>query len=229
MGRPRPVPRRAAIRHALTCPHPEERACSNSSAKPNGPARVSKDEDEHGTALNASRRIAALRGGGSVCAPVCAAMLLSMRAGAHGAFRKPSDSAGAKNQPAAVGNDRWSALPVSGLLFTGNGATPTCRAVSARGDSDRALGGIGPRGAGSPTYDHQRRGASANETRRQDGGCNSPRRPPPQIPMRFGGPACVMLEAQKKPPAGCPAGGRQLKSSREHQGTMSRWTRTRSP
>src|SRR5262249_27638392 len=36
-----------------------------------------------------------------------------------------------ENQPAAVGNDRWFALPVSGLLFTGNVATPTCRAVSA--------------------------------------------------------------------------------------------------
>src|SRR5262249_22525186 len=36
-----------------------------------------------------------------------------------------------ENQPAAVGNDRWSASPVSGLLFTGNAATPTCRAVSA--------------------------------------------------------------------------------------------------
>jgi len=33
----------------------------------------------------------------------------------------------------------------------------------------------------------------------------------------------------KKPPAGCPAGGGQLKSSHEHQGTMSRWTRMRSP
>src|SRR5207247_7016982 len=32
----------------------------------------------------------------------------------------------AKNQPAAVENDRWFALPVSGLLFTGNAATPTC-------------------------------------------------------------------------------------------------------
>src|SRR5215471_20167704 len=44
-----------------------------------------------------------------------AAMLLSMRA----------------NQLAAVGNDRWFALPVSGLLFTGNAAPSACLAVSA--------------------------------------------------------------------------------------------------
>src|SRR6516164_9512356 len=36
-----------------------------------------------------------------------------------------------RNQPAAVGNDRWFPSPVSGLLFTGNAATPTCRTVSA--------------------------------------------------------------------------------------------------
>ena len=43
-----------------------------------------------------------------------AAMLLSMRT----------------NQPTAVRNDRWFALPVSGLLFTGNAATSACLAVS---------------------------------------------------------------------------------------------------
>jgi hypothetical protein len=37
-----------------------------------------------------------------------------------------------RNQPAAAGNDRRLRFPVSGLLFTGNGATPTCRAVGAR-------------------------------------------------------------------------------------------------
>src|SRR5262249_11512838 len=47
-------------------------------------------------------------------------------------FGKPSGSAGAKNQPAAVGNDRQLGFPVSGLFFTGSGATPTCRAVSVR-------------------------------------------------------------------------------------------------
>src|SRR6516165_4998750 len=31
-----------------------------------------------------------------------------------------------KHQPAAAGNDRRLGSPVSGLLFTGNGATPTC-------------------------------------------------------------------------------------------------------
>src|SRR5262249_51015047 len=35
----------------------------------------------------------------------------------------------ANNQAAAAGNDRWFVSPVSGLLFTGNAATPTCRAV----------------------------------------------------------------------------------------------------
>src|ERR1700730_6818648 len=36
---------------------------------------------------------------------------------------------GAKHQPAAVGNDRRLRSLVSGLLFTMDGATPTCRAV----------------------------------------------------------------------------------------------------
>src|SRR2546430_6060732 len=64
-----------------------------------------------------------------------------------------------KHQPAAAGNDCRLGVPVSGLFFTGNGATPTCRAVSARGDSDHALGYVGPRGAGSTTYDNQPAGA----------------------------------------------------------------------
>ena len=33
-----------------------------------------------------------------------------------------------RNQPAAVGNDRWFPSPVSGLLFTGKIATQTCEA-----------------------------------------------------------------------------------------------------
>ena len=53
-----------------------------------------------------------------------AAMLLSMRATVRGAFW-PNEATW-KNQPAAVGNDRWFVLPVSGLLFTGSRATPTC-------------------------------------------------------------------------------------------------------
>jgi hypothetical protein len=40
------------------------------------------------------------------------------------------DRGGAKDQPVAVRNDVWVGLPVSGLFFTGNRATPTCRAVS---------------------------------------------------------------------------------------------------
>ena len=70
------------------------------------------------------------------------------------------------------------------------------------------------------------RGVSANEARRQDGGYNSPRRPPPQI---WRPSLSHPRGTQKMPPAGCPAGGRQLNSSREHQGTMSRWTRIRRP
>jgi hypothetical protein len=38
----------------------------------------------------------------------------------------------AKHQPAAVGNERRLRSIVSGLLFTMNAATPTCRAVGAR-------------------------------------------------------------------------------------------------
>ena len=64
-----------------------------------------------------------------------------------------------EHQPAAVGNDRRLRSLVSGLLFTMDGATPTCRAVSARGDSDHALACVGPRGAGSTTYDNQPAGA----------------------------------------------------------------------
>src|SRR5262245_29892553 len=51
-------------------------------------------------------------------------MLLSMRASATVILGR------GKNQPVAVGNDRWFALPVSGLLFTGNAATSTCRVPS---------------------------------------------------------------------------------------------------
>src|ERR1700730_16233298 len=40
-----------------------------------------------------------------------------MRAGRAAHFGKPSGGAGADNQPAAGGNGRWFALPVSSLLF----------------------------------------------------------------------------------------------------------------
>ena len=46
---------------------------------------------------------------------------------AHFGQTKPSVSANANNQPAAVGNDRRLRSIVFGLLFTMDGATPTCR------------------------------------------------------------------------------------------------------
>ena len=117
-------------------PRPEERACASAPAKSNARARVSKDEDStRSRVYPRSAKLSAQVGYSRLgCAwPSCfethrsalglwkrlrsrlAAMLLSMRA----------------NQPAAVGNDRWFALPVSGLLFTGNAATSACRAASA--------------------------------------------------------------------------------------------------
>src|SRR5215510_15544028 len=69
-----------------------------------------------------------------------AAMLLSMRAGAGGAFWRndpalvlaktnPTEfawSARAKNQPAGVENERRGGPPVSGLFFTGGCAARAC-------------------------------------------------------------------------------------------------------
>jgi len=86
-----------AVRDAR--PHPEERACASASANSNAHARVSKDEDGHRTAPHASRRIAALRGGGRVCASICAAMLLSMRARASGAFWPNEPNASHSGRP----------------------------------------------------------------------------------------------------------------------------------
>jgi hypothetical protein len=67
-----------------------------------------------------------------------AAMLLSMRARARAFCRnEPKEDAcliRAKNQPAAVGNDRRRGCPVSGLFFTGSCATRTCE-PPARGTS----------------------------------------------------------------------------------------------
>ena len=51
----------------------------------------------------------------------------------------------------------------------------------------------------------------------------------PPNPNELWRPSLSHPRGTKKPPAGCPAGGGQLKSSHEHQGTMSRWTRMRSP
>src|SRR6516225_3787792 len=83
-------------------------------------------------------RDASQRGSG-VEAPVLA-MLLSMRAGAGGAFWRndptlvlaktiPTECAclaRAKNQPAGVENERRGGRPVSGLFFTGRCATRAC-------------------------------------------------------------------------------------------------------
>src|SRR5262245_3359019 len=63
-----------------------------------------------------------------------AAMLLSMRTTVRGAFW-PNEATW-ENQPAAVRKDRRPRSVVSGLLFTMDSATPTCRTLSAR--SDRA-------------------------------------------------------------------------------------------
>jgi hypothetical protein len=72
-----------------------------------------------------------------------AAMLLSMRAAVPGAFR-PNEATW-ENQPAAAGNDRRPRSVVSGLLFTMDGATPTCWAVSRRS----AKGSVRAGGEGS--------------------------------------------------------------------------------
>src|SRR5262249_12530931 len=110
-------------------PHPEERACASAAANQVACARVSKD----GAAIippHASRRIAAQRRL-SQQPSSRAAMLLSMRARARGAFWQAKRRRGREDQPAAVGNDRRLGFPVFGLFFTGGGAPPTCRAVGA--------------------------------------------------------------------------------------------------
>jgi len=125
-----------AVRDAR--PHPEERACRRGSANLQARARVSKDEDVrlgspscfemHRSARPLWRRLRSR----------CAAMLLSTRARGRGAY-PPNEAkdhlairvdgfAQAKHQPVGVGNDRRLDFPVSSLLFTGHGATATCRA-----------------------------------------------------------------------------------------------------
>src|SRR5262249_18320601 len=64
-------------------------------------------------------------------------MLLSMRAGAQRVLAKRSH---VKSQPLAARKRRRLRLPVSGLLFTGNPATPTCHAQSHGRASDHLLG-----------------------------------------------------------------------------------------
>jgi hypothetical protein len=68
----------------------------------------------------------------------------------------------ANNQPPAVGDGR--PLHCFRLLFTMDGATPTCRVVSARGGSDHALSGVGSRGAGRQPTTMSQRGVSAAVT-----------------------------------------------------------------
>src|SRR5262249_22414880 len=132
---------RDEIRHARARPHPEERACSNGSAKSNGRARVSKDEDGRGARRSCFETHRSAVGLWKRLRSPPAAMLLSMRA----------------NQPAAVGNDRPLRSIVSGLLFTTDGATPTCRAVSARaGGADMPWAcRLTWSGVAHPTYDNQ--------------------------------------------------------------------------
>src|SRR5262249_61874666 len=55
---------------------------------------------------------------------------------------RASVDGGILNQPAAVGSDRRPRSIVSGLFFTMDGATSTCRAVSAR-SADAARNGNG--------------------------------------------------------------------------------------
>ena len=103
-------------------PHSEERACASAFAKSNARARVSKDEDGRGMDRSALGPWKPLR---SSCRD-------AHSAGRAAHFGKAKRSrAGVKHQPAAVGSDRWFDLPVSGLLFTGNAATATCRAAAA--------------------------------------------------------------------------------------------------
>ena len=86
-------------------------------ANPNARARVSKDEDGRAVALmlrDASQRIWGAE-----------APALASRCDA------PQHEGGGKHQPVAVRNDGRRRFPVSGLFFTGNDATPTCRAAEA--------------------------------------------------------------------------------------------------
>jgi hypothetical protein len=137
MGLQRTVQRRAAIRYALARPHPEERACSNGSAKSNGRARVSKDEDGHGEGPHASRRIAAQ----PVCRNACAPSRCDAPQHEDAADFGQTKPTWRKDQPAAAGNDRRPRSFVSGLLFTMDGATPTCWAVSRRSAKDSVRAG----------------------------------------------------------------------------------------
>src|SRR5262249_37594354 len=109
---PKTARRRTASSVCPKPPHPEERACGSAAATQVVRARVSKD----GAAIPLMLRDASQRSRAVDAFELAwAAMLLSMRA------------RGLQNQPAAVGNDRRLRAIVSGLLFTMDSATPTCR------------------------------------------------------------------------------------------------------
>jgi hypothetical protein len=126
-------------------PHPEERACRRSVANSKPRARVSKDEDEPVRAPSCFETHRSGLGLWKQLRSLGAAMPLSMRATVRGVFwRKEADrhltkrseaddacSIQGEDQPGAVRNHRRFGFPVSGLLFTGSTATPTCRAVGA--------------------------------------------------------------------------------------------------
>jgi hypothetical protein len=84
-------------------------------------------------------------------------------------------------------------------------------------------------GVANPTYDIGRRRVLANEVWRQDGGYNSPRRQRAKSESALAAQPASCSGHKKIPRRVCPAGGRQLNLLREHQGTMSRWTRMRRP
>src|SRR5262249_36176064 len=103
-------------------PRPEERVCRKTSANSEGAyARLEGWGRATRFALmlrDASQRIWAVEG---------PALASRCDAPQHEGERLLRMMARAKHQPAAVRNDGWRRFPVSGLLFTGNGATPTCR------------------------------------------------------------------------------------------------------
>ena len=138
MGLQGTVQRRAASRHALIRPHPEERAGWSGPAKSNARARISKDEDGHGGALmlrDASQRASAVKA--SALALRCAApqheggrvpCIWRDEPNAHFGERTPAEAARlirAKDQPVDVEDGRRRGGPVSGLFFTGSCATQT--------------------------------------------------------------------------------------------------------
>src|SRR6266487_40119 len=122
---------------AMLVPHPEERACRGGPATSIARARVSKDEDGHGAGSSCFETHRSALGLWKRLRSRPAAMLLSMRATVRGAFW-PNEAKRAyvfdpsEASTCGCGKRSPAALHCSGLLFTMNAATPTCRAVSAR-------------------------------------------------------------------------------------------------